>query len=267
MKKMEDKKIIVLSCLAVFFCVMLLSVGTGVLSQMVADGADRGLSFVTECGDGSPVVSYITEEYEDDGTVVRSGRSGSGQMTFTCNVDWGEEIIPDMLEILEEKNVRVTFFVTGKWASKNTDLLRRMYLAGHEIESHGYGHRMCSQISEDELRSEIEKTEDAIREAIGVLPKYFAPPSGDFSAKTVEFCRENGYRMILWSADTIDWRDGSTADVIRQRILEKELDGAIVLMHPKEETVKALPGLIDEIRRRGIEPVKLSELLCEEESS
>ena len=63
MKKMEDKKIIVLSCLAVFFCVMLLSVGTGALSQMVADGADRGLSFVTECGDGSPVVSYITEEY------------------------------------------------------------------------------------------------------------------------------------------------------------------------------------------------------------
>ena len=118
MKKMEDKKIIVLSCLAVFFCVMLLSVGTGALSQMVADGADRGLSFVTECGDGSPVVSYITEEYEDDGTVVRSGRSGSGQMTFTCNVDWGEEIIPDMLEILEEKNVRVTFFVTGKWHRK-----------------------------------------------------------------------------------------------------------------------------------------------------
>ena len=73
--------------------------------------------------------------------------------------------------------------------------------------------------------------------------------------------------MILWSADTIDWRDGSTADVIRQRILEKELDGAIVLMHPKEETAKALPGLIDEIRQRGIEPVTLSELLGEEEAS
>ena len=267
MKKVEDKKIIVLSCLIVFFCVMLLSAGVDALKRGAVDGADRGLSFVTECGDGSPVVSYITEEYGDDGTVVRFGEPGSGKMTFTCNVDWGEEILPDMLEIFEEKDIRVTFFVTGNWASKNTDLLRRMYLAGHEIGSHGYGHKMCSQISEDELRSEIEKTEEAIRKAIGVLPKYFAPPSGDFSEKTVEFCRENGYRMILWSADTIDWRDGSTADVIRQRILEKELDGAIVLMHPKEETAKALPGLIDEIRQRGIEPVTLSELLGEEEAS
>ncbi len=266
MKRNEQKRIIVLSCLIIFFGVMLLSATVDILCQRAADGEDRKLSFVTECGKESPAISYVTEDYEDDGTVVRSGERGSGKMTFTCNVDWGEEVIPDLLEIFREKNVRITFFVTGSWASKNTELLRRMYLAGHEIGSHGYGHKMSSQISQDELKSEIEKTENAIRSAIGVLPGYFAPPSGDFSGKTVEFCRQHGYRLILWSADTIDWRDGSTADVIRQRILEKELDGAIVLMHPKEETAKALPGLIDEIRQRGIEPVKLSQLLGEEEA-
>ena len=72
--------------------------------------------------------------------------------------------------------------------------------------------------------------------------------------------------MILWSADTIDWREGSTADVIHQRIMEKESDGAIVLMHPKEETVKALPGLIDAIRQKGIEPVKLSDMIEPQET-
>ena len=263
-KKIGDNRITVLLCLIVFLSVMLLSAGIDILEQNVVSGADRKLSFVSGCGTDAPVVSYVTENYEDDGTVVRSGRQGSGRMTFTCNVDWGEDRIPDMLEIFQEKDVKVTFFVTGSWASKNRDLLRRMYLAGHEIGSHGYGHKMCSQISEDELRSEVERTEEAIQDAIGVKPGYFAPPSGDFSSKTVEFCRENGYRMILWSADTIDWREGSTADVIRSRILEKELDGAIVLMHPKEETVKALPGLIDEIRNRGIEPVRLSELIEQE---
>ena len=245
---------------------MLLSVGTGALSQMVADGADRGLSFVTECGDGSPVVSYITEEYEDDGTVVRSGRSGSGQMTFTCNVDWGEEIIPDMLEILEEKNVRVTFFVTGKWASKNTDLLRRMYLAGHEIEATDTvtgcalrSRRMnCVRNRKDrgcDTRSHRSSSE-VFRTAVRGLQR---KDGGILQGKRVpDDSVVGGYYRLARR---------STADVIRQRILEKELDGAIVLMHPKEETVKALPGLIDEIRRRGIEPVKLSELLCEEESS
>ena len=67
--------------------------------------------------------------------------------------------------------------------------------------------------------------------------------------------------MILWSADTIDWKEGSTASVIYDRIMKKETDGAIVLMHPKPETVKALPYLIDSIREQGTEPVSLSELL------
>lgn len=67
--------------------------------------------------------------------------------------------------------------------------------------------------------------------------------------------------MILWSADTIDWREGSDARTIFDRVMKKEMDGAIVLMHPKPETAKALPDLIDAVREKGIEPVSLSELL------
>ena len=67
--------------------------------------------------------------------------------------------------------------------------------------------------------------------------------------------------MILWSADTIDWREGSDARTIFSRVMKKDMDGAIVLMHPKPETVKALPDLIDAVREKKIEPVSLSELL------
>ncbi len=198
---------------------------------------------------------------EEDGIVIRHGDTDGKQIAFTCNVDWGEEILPDMLAVFEENDLKITFFVSGKWAEKNPRLLRKLFIMGHEIQNHGYAHRMCSQISEDETRQEIKKTEDAIRLLTGVGTHIFAPPSGDYDEKTIEICKEMGYVLSLWSVDTIDWRADSNAQVIRDRVLNKNLNGTILLMHPKEETVKALPGIIEEINERGLTIVPLSRLL------
>lgn len=192
--------------------------------------------------------------------VIRNGDEDKKQLTISCNVDWGEEIIPDMLQIFRDEGVQITFFVSGKWAEKNPALLKDMFLAGHEIQSHGYGHKLCSQIGKDEVKAEIMKTEAAILKAINMKTTVFAPPSGDFNQTTIDVCKELGYDMALWSSDTIDWREGSTADVIGERILKKPLKGAIILMHPKAETLKALPSLIQEIKRQHIEIVPLYKL-------
>ena len=194
------------------------------------------------------------------GVVIRSGLPNSNQLVFCCNVDWGEEVIPDMLKILKENNVKVTFFVSGRWAENNPDLLKEMFQAGHEIQSHGYSHKLCTQNSVETTKEEILKTEAVIMDILGVKTNVFAPPSGDYDETTVDLCRSMGYEMALWSADTIDWREGSTAEVIKDRILKKQLNGAIVLMHPKEETVKALPDLIKEIKDKKIEIVPLYRL-------
>ena len=202
----------------------------------------------------------ITVEGEE-GCVIHRGKEDDDRIAFTCNVDWGEAIVPAMLDIFAEYNIKITFFVSGKWANNNPRLLRKMFLEGHEIQNHGYGHRLSSQISEEEVMEEIKKTEDAIKNFTGVKTEVFAPPSGDYDSKTVEVCREMGYLLSLWSVDTIDWRAGSTAKVIEERVLNKKLNGAILLMHPKEETVKALPGIIKTIQGRGLEIVTLKELI------
>lgn len=202
----------------------------------------------------------ITVEGEE-GCVIHSGKEDDDRIAFTCNVDWGEAIVPAMLDIFAEYDIKITFFVSGKWANNNPRLLRKIFLEGHEIQNHGYGHRLCSQISEDEVMEEIKKTEDAIKNFTGVNTEVFAPPSGDYDSKTVEVCRKMGYLLSLWSVDTIDWRAGSTAKVIEERVLNKKLNGAILLMHPKEETVKALPGIIKTIQGRGLEIVTLKELI------
>ncbi|NLT47240.1 MAG: polysaccharide deacetylase family protein [Clostridiales bacterium] len=200
----------------------------------------------------------------EDGIVIRQGKADDPRIAFTCNVDWGEAVIPDMLEILEENDLKITFFISGKWAKNNPWLLRKIFVHGHEIQNHGYGHRLCSRISEQEVREEIGKTEDVIQYYTGVETNIFAPPSGDYDAKTVGICKDMDYLLSLWSVDTIDWREGSTAKVILDRVLKKDLAGAILLMHPKEETVKALPKIIEKIEERGLSIVSLSELMNED---
>ncbi|MGI6731357.1 MAG: polysaccharide deacetylase family protein [Anaerovoracaceae bacterium] len=202
----------------------------------------------------------LTQANAEDSIIIRNGAAGSHKVTFSCNVDWGEEVIPEMLDVLRENQITITFFVSGKWAEKNPKLLRDMHLAGHEIQSHGYSHKLCTQVSREVVKEEILKTEAAILSVLGIKTTVFAPPSGDFNETTVELCKELGYKMALWSADTIDWREGSTADIITQRVLKKDLDGGIVLMHPKPETVKALPGLIKAMKERGLEIVPLYRL-------
>lgn len=196
----------------------------------------------------------------NEDVVIRSGLPNSNQLVLTCNVDWGEEVIPDLLNVLKENNVKITFFVTGRWAEQHPDLLKQMYQDGHEIQSHGYSHKLCTQNSVETAKEEILKTEKVIMDILGVKTNVFAPPSGDYDDTTVELCRSLGYKMALWSSDTIDWREGSTAQVIKDRVLKKRLNGAIVLMHPKEETVKALPDMIKAIRDKQIEIVPLYRL-------
>lgn len=219
------------------------------------------LTFMTQCGSKPDGTSGINTA-KNENIVFRSGDTTSGMLTVTCNVDWGEDVIPDMLDILDEYNIKITFFVTGKWAERNPDLLRKMYIRGHEIQSHGYSHKLCSQVTASEVENEIDKASSIILRIIGKKPHIFAPPSGDFDENTINLCEKKGYLISLWSADTTDWREGSTADIIYDRITKKDLNGAVILMHPKPETIKALPRLFEYFHNQKLTPVILSELIA-----
>lgn len=209
----------------------------------------------------SEQIESVFKHEDKDNLVIRNGDYNSSMTAITCNVDWGNEVIPDMLRIFDEKHVKVTFFVTGRWAKNNPDLLKEMYSRGHEIQNHGYAHKLCKNLSEVQIEEEITKTEKAVYDVLGIKTTLFAPPSGDYDVRAIGICQRLGYRLTLWSADTIDWRQGSTADVIYNRIIKKPLSGGIILMHPKPETVKALPRLIGDIQAKGLKIVPLGEMI------
>lgn len=191
---------------------------------------------------------------------IYKGNEDMPKVSFACNVVWGTEYIPQMLDIFDEKDIKITFFIGGEWANDNPELLRKMVSDGHELGNHGYYHKHHSQLNMDENRKEISQTEDVIHKLTGVKTVLFAPPYGEFNDTTLEAADSLGYKTIMWSIDTIDWRREG-AQIITNRVLKDPHNGAIILMHPVEDTIEALPTIIEELKHRGFEIGKVSDLL------
>lgn len=209
-------------------------------------------------------VTPVAVNYEVLNKPIERGSSTQDYIAFTCNVDWGNEVIPEILTVLKEKDIKITFFVTGRWVKAFPEVFQTIIEEGHEIGSHGYQHLDYSKLSLEENKKQIKQAEEEIQKYTGVKPTLFAPPSGAYNEYTLMAAEELGYKTILWSIDTIDWRQGSTKDVIVKRVLEKaNHNGAIVLMHPMPETAKALPTIIEELAGKNIKVGSISDVLSD----
>lgn len=190
-------------------------------------------------------------------------------IALTINVDWGEEYIPQILEILQENNAKVTFFVTGRWTAKNGLLVKQIAAHGHEIENHGYSHPHPDKLSIESNKQELLKTEKIIEETIGIKTRFYAPPYGEKGENGVRAASETGYTTVLWTLDTVDWQPASSVNLIIERVvnpkvrfgIKPEKKGAIVLMHPKPNTVQALPIILTKLKQEGFGFVTMEELV------
>ncbi|MBU5437657.1 polysaccharide deacetylase family protein [Tissierella sp. MSJ-40] len=207
------------------------------------------------------LVLYNKAEETFNTDVYYQGNVDDKIIAFACNVDWGNEYIPKMLELFEKENIKITYFVTGKWTEGNNDILKQIYDKGHEIGNHGYKHIDYDKLDYERNKEEIIKGHNAIKDVIKEDVKYFAPPSGAYNDSTVKAAKDLGYQVIMWSIDTIDWRKDSTKDIIVNRVTEKVHNSAIVLMHPTEETVKALPDIINFLFKKGYKIGTISDVI------
>ena len=165
-------------------------------------------------------------------------------VAFVCNVDWGNEFIDDMLYIFNENDINISFFLTGRWAKENPDIVKDIKYHNHEIGNHGNNHLDYSQLSYENNKKEISTANDIIKDIVGIKPVLFGPPSGAYNENTLKAAKDLGMAVILWSVDTIDWRNDSTKELIIERVIKNIENSSIVLMHPTENTVKALPEII-----------------------
>lgn len=188
---------------------------------------------------------------------VREVPSAKGMIALTVNVDWGNEVLVEMLDVLDRYGVKATFFLTGRWARLYPELAEEIAVRGHEIGNHGLSHAHPTQLSRAQLAELISGATEVLRQATGVSPvPLFAPPYGEQNRRVVEVAAQHGYYTTLWTLDTIDWQD-PPPDTIVQRVVPRARDGAIVLMHPKPQTLEALPRMIEGLRAQGFTLVPL----------
>ncbi|MGN1227408.1 MAG: polysaccharide deacetylase family protein [Christensenellales bacterium] len=181
---------------------------------------------------------------------IYNGNTNNANVSLMVNVYWGTEFLDEMLDIFERTGTKVTFFVGGMWACENEEYLQKFVLLGHEIGNHGYYHKEHSKLSRERNEEEIYITHQLVKSLAGVEMNLFAPPSGDFNDLTLEVADKLGYKTIMWTKDTIDWRDKDT-DLIYTRATAKASNGDLILMHPTKNTVEALPAIINFYKNKG----------------
>ena len=171
-------------------------------------------------------------------------------------------LTPKLLDLLAARHLKATFFVVGQNAADHPDILKRAVREGHEIANHSWSHPNLGKMSDEAVRRELQKTDDAIAAAIGKRPTLMRPPYGSITARQKHWIHEEfGYRIIIWDVDPLDWKRPGPA-VVTSRILKETHAGSIVLAHDiHPPTIEAMPATFDQLQKKGFKSVTVTELL------
>lgn len=186
------------------------------------------------------------------------GNTDRKNVSLMFNVYENADVVKKIVDKLHENNVVATFFVGGCWADDNINTLNYILKFGNEIGNHGYFHKDHGKLNYSENYDEINNNTKIVNALCGVKMSLFAPPSGSFSSSTLEVCENLDYNVIMWSKDTIDWRDSDTS-VLYKRATNKPSNGDLVLMHPKAHTLSILDDVISFYKSNGYSLVTVSE--------
>ena len=181
--------------------------------------------------------------------------------SISFDAAWGNEDTQQIIDILAKSDVKATFFVVGEWVDKYPESVLALHNAGHEIMNHSDTHPHMTQLSADDMIKQVEDCSSKIEKITGVKPNLFRPPYGDYNDSVISTLKNAGYYTIQWDVDSLDWKNLS-AEQITKRVLDKTQPGSIVLFHNAAlHTPEALPMILESLKAKDIQLVKISELI------
>ena len=183
-------------------------------------------------------------------------------ISFDCA--WGTDYTDKLLEIMQEHNIKCTFFSVEFWTKKNPEYIKKISDYGHEIGTHSASHPYMSKLDRETIIKELSSSASAITDITGKKVELFRPPYGDYNDRLIKTARELNLFTIQWDVDSLDWKDLSASEIIK-RVIKKVSSGSIVLFHNQgKHTAEALPTIIGELKARGYEFVSIGELIYRE---
>jgi len=158
-----------------------------------------------------------------------------------------------MLAMLHDANVRATFFLDGRWAETHPEMVRQMVAHGHELGNHGYSHPDWTELSDDEILTDLQSTERVVESIVRFKPRPWArPPYGAVNSRVLAVLQRAGYHAVYRDAvDGGHWPGETTPASIRERSQATATDGAVIVFHTdREDTAAALPEVLSDLGAR-----------------
>lgn len=159
-------------------------------------------------------------------------------LTFDAGYESGNT--EKILDALKKHNAPATFFVVDHYLKSNPEMVKRMTDEGHLVGNHSKSHPSMASITDfDKFKEEIVTVENRYKEITGKdMPKYFRPPMGKFSEKSLEYTQKLGYDTVFWSFAYVDWYEDKqpSHEEAKKKIFTRTHPGAILLLHPNSKT-------------------------------
>lgn len=198
---------------------------------------------------------------------IYSVETNEKEISLTFDAAWGDEDLDDILAILKKQEVKATFFVTGDWISTYPEAIQKIQKAGHDLGSHGDNHKHMTRLSVEENQKELKGCYDKMKALTGIEMDLFRAPYGDYNETLVDTAKKEGYQVIQWDVDSLDWKDYGVESIIKTVVEHKQLrNGSIILLHNGSKYTKdALDQTIAGLKEKGYCMVPVSELLHKKE--
>lgn len=200
----------------------------------------------------------LMEKY--NGLCIGNNSQKNIYLTFDAGYEAGYTI--KILDVLKEKGVSATFFITSHYLNTADEQVKRMIEEGHIIGNHTVNHKSMPEITDEEIEQEVMKLHQAVYEKYNYEMRYIRPPKGEFSERTLKKCEDLGYKTVMWSFAYCDWDENKqpTIEEGKKKIIDNFHPGEIILLHSNSKTnSEILADIIDEARNQGYEFKTLDE--------
>ena len=187
------------------------------------------------------------------------------QVALSFDAAWGNEQTEHLLDILDKYNVKTTFFLVGDWVEKYPESVKEISKRGHDVGNHSNTHPHMTQMSVDDMNTQIQTCNEKIKALTGKCPTLFRAPYGDYNNDVVKTVKANNMYCVQWDVDSLDWKEQSTVESIVTRVTGKVKPGSIILFHNDAKyTPQALPMILEKLIAEGYTFVKVADLVATE---
>lgn len=215
----------------------------------------------------APSVITVSNTVGDRELPIYCVQTDEKKVALSFDAAWGNEDTQTLMEILDKHGVTVTFFMTGQWVEKYPDDVKMIASKGHDLGNHSESHPNMSQLTNKQVKEELQNVHDKVKELTGVEMNLFRPPFGDYDNDVILTAKSCGYHTIQWDIDSLDWKDYGVDSIINTVVNNDHLgNGSIILMHNGAKyTPEALESVIIGLKDKGYELVPISQLIMQED--